>query len=382
MKLKNFIEMYEPSESDFCARRLDNEEINGIREMTEAKVSPSKPIRRMKPKMALIAAILTVATITNALAMAANLGLFERALGSNAKQYANNINEVNADAAIASRLDNTVRIHSTIFTDNDVYAIIAVKGKAITTEDFAIKGRIAYADHDKTAFGLTSNVKAITPEDGDAGTQYFLYSATIAPTKISDNKELVLAAGDNFLKLSSLRDYESGKLKSNLELTVTLGGKDSVLTTAVSRVSTEALSFHPSATQYKGDYYKTVLLTPYELKMSGQSKKSTEELQQAEKLSSNNPLRLWYMPDVTVTIVLSDGKELTLASYSGERITFKKNGLGTDLPYAEKLLCGASAGGEAETGEYYNWFNFREWKLDLTTVAYILIDGIKYEISR
>ncbi len=375
MKLKDYIEMYDPSEKDFKAEYLSDDEISRIMGMTAAKMIPARPRRRLKIKTALIAATIVLGTTTTVLALGPDLGLFDRALGSIAGQYAENINTVDEGSASAVRPDYTLNIYSTIFTDNDVYAIIAVKGKPVEPEDISINGRIARAANDQTVFGLTGKLRTIRPENSDAGTQYFLFSSTIAQTQISGNKELTIAAGGNFLKYNSLRDYDGDKLK----LSVSINGTEDILVTKVSKVSSQALTFHPAPSINKGEHYSTVLLTPYGLKMTGRSDRSGEELKQAQELPWYDPDWYWFQPDVKITVTLTNGTEITMASSVSAQISGAGSNIG--LLHDEKHPIGGSSGGDPVTGEFYNNIDFHGWELDLTAISFITIDGERFEVG-
>lgn len=381
MKLREIVEQYEPSEKDFGACALDEAEKERILGKAMEKISNTARPKRLKGKFALIAAAVALATVTTAFAAGMNLGLFERALGDGAEQYSENVNTVTGDGASVKLADAEISLKSTIFTDTDVYAILACDGEILTAGDLAVSGRIRYADADQTAYGLKGRLKAIDPEDGDEGVQYFLYSATIAPTQISGNKELVMAAGDQFLKYSSLRDCEGEKL----ELTVAAGGEEGVLLSTVEKVSTEALSFHPDVSAMDGDFYDTVLITPYQVQLSGVSKKSAAELEKAGELPVYSRDYNWYTPDITLVVSLKDGSKITLVSKmtaDEESVSDVRFVLFGDFPDGEYHYLGCSAGGDPETGEFYNNMDFRFWELDLAQIASVTINGEVYKVGK
>lgn len=305
--------------------------------------------------ISILLTLLLVTGITISFATSAvegkSMGMFEKAFADNAVKYVANINKPMENTSRVIAEDYTIFIDSTIFTDNNVYAIIGAKGNL--HESFSINGRIVYAEHEQTAYSLKSDIKELEPVDD---VRYFFYSATIgevASTQAAD-PILVIAAGNNFLKYNSLRDNE-GKI---LELRVNLNKKDYILKTTVTNVSTEALVFHPTSDLYKGDYYSTVILTPWELKMNGQSKKNYSSYEEWDKLNIN------------LTILLSGGKKINM--------NYDEKGTSVDEGYP----LGMSRGADIETGKFYHWWSFREWKLDLNEVRAIILDGKTYRLQR
>lgn len=291
----------------------------------------------------------TVAFATSAVEEKA-LGLFEKVFDDDVHRYADNINKISEQTSMVATEDYTIYLESTLFTDNNVYAIIGLKGSI--PKDFDVNGRIVYAAQDQTAYGLKGDIKEIEPVDG---VQYFFYSATITESGASKSADpmLVLAAGNNFLKHNSLRDSE-GKI---LEITISLGEKEHILTTMVANVSTEALIFHPNADLYEGDYYSTILLTPWELKMTGCSEKTYASYEEWDKLY------------IKVTIVLSGGKKIHLSYDSRGTV------------YDEGYPLGMSRGADIRTGKFYHYWDFREWKLDLSKVSALIVDGKTYRVT-
>jgi hypothetical protein len=235
------------------------------------------------------------------------------------------------------------------FNDHNVYAIIGLKGNV--PEDFDISGRIVYPNIDQPVYGLAGDIKEIEPGDG---VRYFLYSATIAEigTTPNSNEQLVMAAGNNFLKFNSLRDHE-GTL---LEITVSLTGSEHFLHTTVDNVSTKALIFHPDAAQYDGDYFETIILTPWELKMAGSTQNIYESAQE--------------LPYIKAAIVLADSTKINMSYDTRGTI------------YDEGYPLAMSRGQNDSTGEFYHYWNFRGWELDLSQVKALIVDGVTYQVAR
>jgi len=207
--------------------------------------------------------------------------------------YSNHINEVSENTAKVTIKDTKLSIYQTIFTDHYVYAIIGIEGDE--TRELELSGRIVYDNVDQTIYGLDGQLQEIKRENG---VHYFFYSGKIAQTgEPSTNKQFLLALGDQFLQRGSLRDFE-GTL---LELSIDLNGTEQVLTTTVNNVFTIAHIFHPDTTLYAGDFYDSVTLTPYELKLEGTS----------ESLMSTDE-REWEQPHFVVTIVRRNSTDIEM----------------------------------------------------------------------
>jgi beta-lactamase regulating signal transducer with metallopeptidase domain len=301
--------------------------------------------------LALVVGI-TVAFATSAVEAKA-VGLLGKVLGDEAYQYEDNINKVMEPSARVVKEDYTIYLDSTIFTDNHVYALIGSEGSL--PENLDINGSIVYAAHDQTIYGLTGESKEIEP--GEDGKRYFLYSAVIAEPGTAQNADpkLVLAAGDNFLKHNSLRDH-AGDL---LEITISLDGNEHILMTPVANVSTNALIFHPDAARYDGDFFDTIILTPFELKMAGSTKKTYESYEEWDK-------QLYFK----LTLVLVDGTKINM-SYDSRGTVFD-----------DGYPLGMSRGQDMRSGEFYHWWNFRDWELDLSRVTALIVDGATYYAAK
>ena len=380
MKLNQAMDKYEPSEKDFEILPMSMDERNRIIKGTLARAAHKAHLPRKKGKVALVAAVAVLTATMTVTALALGTDIFERALGNDASKYQNNINVVGENSAFVEGEGYTLGIHSTIFTDNDVYAVLAVKGTNLNAEELAVKGRIVFPEVDQTLFGLVGHVEALEPQEGDEDTLYFLYSATIATTSLgADNQELYIAAGggSHFLKYNSLKDYEGFKL----ELTVSLKDKDNILSSTVSRVSAEALSFHPDPALYKGEYYETVMITPYVIKLRGQSTKTAEELEALSALPWDDSRWYWFEPDISLTLLLEGGEEIRLEYNTEDRIAAQKAGTVIPLIKDERYPVGGSASGNPDDGRFSAEYNFRNWELDLAKVKGVVIDGVLFEVN-
>lgn len=281
-----------------------------------------------------------------------SLGLFGHVRNDvNLGRYVNHINEVSEHTAMVSIKDTNLSINHTIFTDHHVYAIIGLKGNGM--EELDINGRIIYEDVDQTIYGLDGESQEIGQEDG---VRYFFYAGKIAQTgKASENKQLIIAAGDNFLKYNSLRDFE-GTL---LEFGVDVNGDEHYLTTVVNNVFTDALTFQPDMNQYVGDFYESVTLTPYELKLAGRSK---------SLLSADE--EEWEQPHFHITIVRKGHVNI--------HMKYDTRGSISD----EGFPLGMSRGHNSDTGEFNHNWDFHGWELDLKEVSALIIDGERYRVKR
>lgn len=306
--------------------------------------------------LSLLAALAFIAGATLVFATSAEkpkeAGMFAAALGNDAYKYAEHINKPSDEAARLVAEDYTLYIDSTIFTDHHVYAIIGAAGNL--PENVSINGKIAYAGHVQDLYRLKGTIEEIGARDG---VRYFFYSADIdlQPEQgQAVDPMLALATGDSY-KRSSLRDSEG----ENLELTLGLDNREHILKAAVANVSTNALIFYPDGDLYKGDYYSKVILTPWEVKFSGHSDKTYASYEEWDKALN-----------IRLTIVLSGGKKINI-SYGGNRER-------SDEAYPT----GMSRGANMDTGDFYHWWNFRNWELDLSDVRSVILDGKTYRPAK
>lgn len=331
--------------------------VNFSKNAVEERIIAIMKIKKTK-LISLLIALVLVAGSTIVFATSAkeqkDLGMFEKAIGNDASKYADNINKISDAAAKATTEEYTIYIDRTIFTDHNVYAIIGAEGNL--PESFGITGRIAYTGHDQELYGLKGEVKEIEPVNG---VRYFLYSAVIDQISAENEKAkdpmLVLAAGDSFLKRNSLRDCEG----ENLELRVNPANREYVLKTTIANVSSNALTFYPDAQFYEGDYYSAVTLTPWEVKFSGHSDKTYDSYEEWDK-------QLY----IKLTLVLSGEKKINMS--------YDSRGSISDEGYP----LGMSRGADMDTGEFYHWWNFNQWELDLSEVRAIILDGKTYRVSQ
>lgn len=281
-----------------------------------------------------------------------SLGLFENVSDDvRLDRYANHINEVSDDTAKLATKGVKLSIRQTIFTDHHAYAIIGLEGSL--QDDLNMTGRIVFGDVNQTIYGLEGEFREVEQIDG---IYYFFYTGKIAPVRNPlEDKQVIGTAGDRFLKLSSLRDF-AGEL---FELTVDFDGNEHVFTTTVSNVFTKNLVFHPDTNLYTGDFYHTVILTPYELRLEGMS----ESLLSADE-------EKWEQPHFHVTIVRKDKPDL--------HMKYDTRGSISD----EGFPLGMSRGHASDTGKFSHYWNFRGWELDLKEVSALIIDGERFRVKK
>jgi len=263
-----------------------------------------------------------------------------------ARQYEEHINVITTPAARVIQDDFTLYIDSTLYTDHEVYALIGATGSL--PGELELDGHVLFSHTNQPIFGLSDDtINEI--KTSDQQTRYFLYHASIAepPAPHADAK-VVLAAGDQFLKRTSLRDYEGNKL----EITADLLGKKHVLEAQVSNVYTQALLFHPASV---GDQnIDELVLTPYELKLNGHTNKHYPDYAEWDKQFH-----------FTIEIVLHDGNTIAMS--------YDSRGTISDEHYPVAMSRGQ------DNDSFYHYWNFREWELDLNLVDAIIMNGITYK---
>lgn len=277
-----------------------------------------------------------------------SLGLFSHVSDeANLEPYANYVNHISSE-------NTDFFIKQTIFTDHNVYAIIGIEASVISKfNQISQTGRITFNDVDQKIYDLVGGLKEIEEMDG---VRYFFYTGKITPTQLPpQNGVYSVLDRDPFYKFNSLRDF-AGEL---LELNIVLDHNEYLLTSTVNNVYTTDLTFQPDLTQYKGDFYDSVVLTPYELKLKGTS----ESLLLAKEEE-------WEQPHFALTIVRKNKSNINLS--------YDTRGMIADEGY----LLGLSRGHSSDTGEFYHHWNFREWELDLQDVTALIIDGETYKVKK
>lgn len=314
----------------------------------------------MRKKVNLFIAILTLALITGATVVLAtsaedtkSLGLFDDVRDDfNLDRYVNHVNGVSEDTAKVTSKGTNLFIQNTIFTDHYVYAIIGLGGNE-KQQDLELSGRIFNDNVDQTIYGLDGELQEIEQKNG---VRYFFYRGKMAESgEPSTNKQFLKALGDQFLRRGSLREVE-GTL---LEFSVDLNGTEHLLATTVNNVFTTAQVFYPDTTQYAGDFYESVTLTPYELKLEGTS----ESLISADEDE-------WEQPHFVITIVRENNTNIDMR--------YDTRGSIVD----EGFPVGLSRGHSSDTGEFYHFWDFREWELDIEEVSALIIDGETYKVEQ
>jgi len=296
-----------------------------------------------------------------------SLGLFRKAFGDDVYKYADSINEIAEESAAVVTEDCTIRLQNIIFTDHNVYAIMAVEGEL--PEDFSISGRIVDPEDTpripRWKYMLFGSMEEIGYQDG---VRYFLCSATITDwlyIKPQDIDEEFIKAHTNpdsdYLKYDSLKDCE-GKI---LELTLNLNGSKYILTTVVTNVFTKNIVFYPEPDLYDGYCIEEIMLTPFELKIRGCSREIGEHSKSTGEYGNE-----WIEPHIRATIVLVDGQEINL-DYDDRRLFFyQRHPISVIRNY------------DTSTGKFYRNWRFSRWELDLSQVAAITVNGITYRVDR
>lgn len=277
-----------------------------------------------------------------------SLGLFNHVSDeADLEPYANNVNHISSE-------NTTDFIKQTIFTDHNVYAMIGIKASEMSkNSEINQTARITYNDVDQTLYDLVGRLKEI---DEINGVRYFFYTGKITPTRLSpQNGVYTIPDRDPFYKFNSLRD-SAGEL---LELNIALDHNEYSLTTPIENVYTTDLTFQPDLTQYNGDFYDSVVLTPYELKLKGTSK-SLLSVEEEE----------WEQPHFALTIVRTNKPDINLS--------YDTRGMIADEGY----LLGLSRGHSSDTGEFYHYWDFHEWELNLEDVTALIIDGETYKVNK
>ncbi|NLA85093.1 MAG: hypothetical protein GX854_11385, partial [Clostridiales bacterium] len=172
--------------------------------------------------------------------------LFRIALGDDVNKYTGSINQVDEESGKVITRDYSIRIETTIFTDHNVYAIVAVEGDL--PEEFNMSGRIVdpkdTPNIPRWEYMLFGSMEEIGLKDG---IRYFFCSAVITHVTVTPediDEEFIKAhtsPDSDWLENDSLKDCE-GKV---LEFTLEINGNKHVLSTAIARVFTGISVNHP-----------------------------------------------------------------------------------------------------------------------------------------
>lgn len=255
-----------------------------------------------------------------------NLSLFEHVdTIDDVSEYPSEINDVYSRTALATTGNDNIYTLNTIFTDRDVYVLIGIEGNVLG--DLDINGRIVTED-EQIVYELDGTFKEIGQEEE---LRYFFYTGNMPENISFTNKE--------FTK------------KALLEIGVNFNETEYQFHMDIENISQDMLIFQPEADNDESDYYETIYLMSDGLSMFGSSEKSTEELVQ---------------PGIEISIVLTNGTEISLISDT--RGSISDEGFPVHSTY----------GHNSDTGMFSNEWRFRGWELDMSEIAALIIDGIKY----
>ncbi|MBE6885070.1 MAG: hypothetical protein E7487_10740 [Ruminococcaceae bacterium] len=322
----------------------------------------------------LLGAVLMVGSVVTVMAIGYNTGIFGRILGSEAEQYSQNINEVGKEALLGKDI---VCLESTIFTDNEVFAILSVGNQA---ENFSADGSIKDSQGEEV-YDLAGSLERIPSAEEDGDTVYYIYRAIIAPqgseteVYVGDKEtyeNMRLAVGDSFQRMHTLRDLEKG----TFELLLSREDESVKVSVSVENVSSDFIVLKPipeNSPYYNegNDYYHTIEITPYYIRMNGVSKLSQEDIVANEKEEATVYYHpdLWYLPVTRIILHMRGAEEIEFIS--GQRYQMAIQGI-------TELGIGASMGGDCSTGEFYADISFHLWELDVTDVTGVTVNGVFY----
>jgi hypothetical protein len=298
------------------------------------------------------------------------MGLFRMALGDCVYEYADYINQVVEESAKVVTRDFSIRIENTIFTDHNVYAIMAVEGEL--PEDFGISGRIVdpkdTPEIPRWEYMLFGTMEEIGCQDE---VRYFFCHASIThvTAKPEDIDEEFIKAhtspDSDWLKYDSLKDCE-GKV---LEFTLDICGNKHILSTAVDRVLTRNIVFNPDTALYDGYNLDEIILTPFELKIKGSICNTGENTKNVDPGYTNDFDNEPTEPPISVLIVLLDGQEICLDYNGGERLMYQDNTIGAGHKHCDY-----------NSGKFYICWRFERHEINLSRVAAVIVNGITYRV--
>lgn len=296
--------------------------------------------------------------------------VFRGALGEMGELYANHVNYPAGAQSATTLSGNTWRIESTLYTDLNVYVLLAAEG-ADTDELSVIDGAIQTAvaadegEPAKTLFLLSGDLQELEPDT--AGTRYFLYTATLAKadrikSASAEQANLILAAGDQWRYYNSLTEYEGAVMR----LTLRDAGQQAELTAPITQVRGLAVTLQLDAALHEQHFYDTAVINPFLVRLSGTAKLSQEEI--AADF-------YWFMPDAELYIELKNGQLIFAGRWGSDKRPE------SELETPGYRLGGGSAGGDETTGRFHLEQPFRFFELDMTEVAALIINGIRYPLN-
>lgn len=271
--------------------------------------------------------------------------LFQHALSDEYERYKANINEVNHPRVETE--DYALELKSTLFTDHHVYAIVEVEGTL--PDNMTFGGQILYDNGFQTRYMLDGTDKQLESDDDS---HYFLYQGIITEDweyRKNANPMAVLAAGD-FYKNHSLV-FAEGSL---FELTVQAGEHTHTMVSPVSNVAAEVFVLHP-ANKGNGLFFDKIVVTPYEMRMWGTSPVPDIGLEQ--------------IPHIDMKIVLNHNRILHFG--------YDESGTVSEEGYVH-----GHSRGTSRDGEFYHFWTFRNFTLDLNEVKKIIVNGETFRVGK
>lgn len=251
----------------------------------------------------------------------------------------------------SSGTGTVIYLKSISYSDNKINAVLGVVSDVSETP--SLTGRVWLPDGNKTLFTITGTVRPL-PSGGD-GVRYYAVSATAIP-----------ADPVNYPMLSSCSNR-------HLTLTVCLGGSRFDLGTEVGKTDTQNFVVASKQTLPDGITVDSLMLTPTELTVRGQSAALAKYLQSRQK--ADNGLQKYsnedwtHFPNIRISLLLSNGRRI-------------------ERWYPKSEWCDASSSFD-EKGNFYISWRFSDlqswrynWELDMSKLTGIVINGQTYTISR
>lgn len=292
--------------------------------------------------------------------------LFQKSLGKIGITYADSLNSPDNSEAVQAMANTTWSIEKILFTDLDVYALLAAEVNS--TKPPEIKGEITLpgsgSETGSLLYGLDGNIRELESDAG--GKNYYLYSATLTQAEkpvpgSPQEKALILAAGDQWRYYTSLKQHEGSILQ------LVLGADQKVtLSAPVSRVRSQHITLELDSRRHGNNFYSTAVINPFMIQLSGSSNLSKEIIEENF---------YWFQPDIEMYVEMDDGLRIFAGIWGENR------GTKSDLETPGYSLGGGSASGDPASGEFHLTQHFRFFQLDMTSAAALIINGIRYPLN-
>ena len=161
---------------------------------------------------------------------------------------------------------------------------------------------------------------------------------------------------------TSLTEYEGAVMRLTLRDT----DQQAELTTPIAQVRGLAVTLQLDVALHEQHFYDTAVINPFLVRLSGTAKLSAEEI--AADF-------FWFMPDSELYIELKNGQLIFAGRWGREKRPE------SELETPGYRLGGGSAGGDETTGRFHLEQPFRFFELDMTEVAALIINGIRYPLN-